>query len=296
MTTIKLYTQDQQLINAHKVVVAAGDVNSVELQVTFDSSWDAYITKTATFYTSKNSDIVSVLMSNKIGQARTVRCVVPFEVLTESCILYIGMNGISADGERMKTSSVVKYSIVEGAVTGNKTLSPTMNLYQQYLAALKETATPVIESVAASVQALLADEMETLREEAVATNEAARAMLEALNGTVLWENPDPTVKFEATTIEEMPDGTEMDLSEYKRFTVIYRTSNLVDNCEERTISIKNVLYRVSTDYYAYVQKSYERDVTISDTEISIDDAKASNNKNNDCNDYIIPVKIIGYKY
>lgn len=293
MTTIKLYTQDQQLINAHKVLVAAGDVNSVELQVAFDSSWDSYITKTATFYTSKNSDVISVLMSNKIGQSRTVRCVVPFEVLTESCILYIGMNGITADGERMKTSSVVKYSIVEGAVTGNKTLTPTMNLYQQYLAALKETATPVIETVAKNVEALLADEMETLRSEAVATNEAARAMLEALQGTVLWENPDPTVSFEATTIP-------MDLSEYKTFRVVYSAEKTVSYTMEYTshselsISRKDIVYNLTTVVSPVYPFSY-RPIKITDTAITIYDGYWYNNSDSK-NNIFIPVQIIGYKY
>ena len=146
MTKISLITQGQQLICANKVVIAAGDINSVELKVEFDSAWDDYPAKSATFYTSSNPTVQEMLMLNN-------SCIVPFEVMTESCVLFIGVRGVSADGERVKTSTLAKYKISEGATAGDKTLTPTMDLYQQYLAALKTEADPVLMALKEELQA-----------------------------------------------------------------------------------------------------------------------------------------------
>lgn len=280
MTTINLLTQGQQLINASKVVIASGDVDSVQLHVEFDSvEWNAYPTRSATFYTSNDATVYEKLLLND-------KCVVPFEVLQESGILFIGVRGVSSDGEKVKTSTLVKYKISEGATAGDKTLNPTMDLYQQYLAALKTEASPALQAMAAEIRTMLETEAETLREEAVATNEAARAMLEALQGTVLWENSDPTKDFPATTIEQ-------DLSKFKSFRVIFATGNNLTEYEEKTISTKGLLYTLSSDLYGSNSDLYKRDITISDTNIAIGHVGGSNDP---FNNKIIPVKIIGYKY
>lgn len=283
MTTIYLLTQGQQLINASKVVVASGDVDSVQLHVEFDSAeWKAYPTRSATFYTSNDSTVhEKLLVSNK--------CIVPFEVLQESGVLFIGVRGVSSDGERVKTSTLVKYKISEGAVAGDKTLNPSMDLYQQYLAALKNEATPVIEAMKSEVEKAIETEIQALRDEAVETNEAARAMLEALQGKELWKNQNPTTEFPATTIE-------LDLSAYKRFNVVYFTNNNESLStyrvfEEKIISIKGEKYRLTSDSFADSNNSTYRDITISDTEIVI-----STSKPNDSDKLFIPVKIVGYKY
>lgn len=271
MTIINLLTQGQQLINASKVVVASGDINSVELQVEFDSAaWKEYPARSATFYTSKDATVYEMLLLND-------KCIVPFEVLAESCVLFIGVRGVSADGERVKTSSLVKYKVSEGAPIGDKTLTPTMDLYQQYLAAVKIEADPVLKAV---------------KEEA----NAAIARVEAeVSKTVLWENPDTEASFPATTIEQ-------DLSGFQSFRVIYKNSSTSSYGHgEQVISAKGIRYNLvghmSGDSGATSWSFHFRGVTISDTGIVFEDTDtpydaASETKNK----YVVPYQVIAYKY
>ena len=278
MTKINLLTQGQQLINASKVVVASGDVNSVQLCVEFDSAaWKEYPARSATFYTSKDETVHEMLLLND-------KCIVPFEVLTEACVLFIGVRGVSADGERVKTSSLVKYKVSEGAPIGDKTLTPTMDLYQQYLAALKTEADPVIA---------------TIRERGLQAVDEVKAdflkMISELQRTVLWENPDETAAFPATTIEQ-------DLSEFESFRVIYKNSNSEGyGYGEQVISTKGIRYNLvghrAGDGGATSWAFHFRGITISDTGIVFEDTdtpydSASETKNN----HVVPVQIIGYKY
>jgi hypothetical protein len=136
MTTIQLMTADQSLIAVGKVKLASGDVDSVWLEVDFDSAWDGFINRTATFHTSKDATVLEALMIDN-------KCIIPHEVLAESCTLFIGVRGVPADGSAIKTSSLVKYKIVEGAEPGYTTVHPTMDLYQQFLAAMQEGIDPV---------------------------------------------------------------------------------------------------------------------------------------------------------
>ena len=271
MTKINLITQGQQLISANKVVIAAGDVNSVELHVEFDSAWADYPARSATFYTSKDATVQEMMISND-------SCIVPFEVLAESCVLFIGVRGISADGERLKTSTLAKYKISEGATAGDKTLTPTMDLYQQYLAALKAEADPIIAAVRESAQAEASAAIEKVKTEAEAS---ITKMASELKRTVLWENPDPTVRFAGQTIA-------MDLTEYEHFKILLKDSISADRYFEASASFKGyelIFGNVNhTDYY--------RRCTFSNDGVWFSNTVGSSSNN----DYTIPVKIIGYKY
>lgn len=253
MTKISLITQGQQLICANKVVIAAGDINSVELKVEFDSAWDDYPAKSATFYTSSNPTVQEMLMLNN-------SCIVPFEVMTESCVLFIGVRGVSADGERVKTSTLAKYKISEGATAGDKTLTPTMDLYQQYLAALKTEADPVLmalkEELQASIQAVETATMEKI--------------FSVLDGVVLWECED----IGSFWVYGEDAVVEFDTSEHKTFRV------LVGN-RETTVTEKGketAVYEASSNKY---------------TKLSITDSGMTFYAGDLAN---VPCKVIGYKY
>ena len=114
-----------------------------------------------------------------------------------------------------------------------------------------------------------------------------------LNEVVIWENPNLSVEFPAITIETMPDGSKMDLSELKRFNVIYRVSRSQDVYEEKSISEKGKTYYLSSDYYAYYNNFRHRAVTISDTSITIGNGQGVADE---ANEILIPVKIIGYMH
>lgn len=148
MTTIGLIATDQLLEIVLQPRVASGDHNSVTLHVDFDSEWDGY-GKSAVFYTAKNKQNAyeAVLVDGE--------CVVPHEVLTEDGILYIGVRGVNAENA-VKTSSLIKYRIVEGAPAGEgTTVEPTPDVYQQLMAAYGKTATSA-EVANARVSALVA--------------------------------------------------------------------------------------------------------------------------------------------
>lgn len=136
MTVITLTTNDQKLTVTQKPLLASGDVNSVILHVDFDAAWDGYIARTAVFHTSKDSTEYEKLLTN--GE-----CMIPDEVLVDAGTLFIGVRGVPVDGSAVKTSSLVKYKIVEGASPGTYTIQVTPDIYQQYIAAMKEQIDPV---------------------------------------------------------------------------------------------------------------------------------------------------------
>lgn len=128
MTTICLYANDQLLSVALKQKIASGSQNSVVLHVDFDAKWDGYA-KSAVFFTSDNETVYEMILTN--GE-----CTVPHEVLAESCVLYIGVRGVNSTNNAVKTSTLVKYKIAEGAPSGDgTTVVPTPDVYQQILTA-----------------------------------------------------------------------------------------------------------------------------------------------------------------
>lgn len=128
MTTISLFTNDQHLSVAMQPKIASGDWNSVRLHVDFDAKWDAYA-KSAVFFTSNDETVYEMILT--AGE-----CTIPHEVLAESGILYIGVRGVKASNQAVKTSSIVKYKVVDGAPAGNgTTVEPTADVYQQILSA-----------------------------------------------------------------------------------------------------------------------------------------------------------------
>lgn len=126
MTTIGLMTTDQALTATEQPKIASGDQNSVMLKVEFDSKWSAY-TKSAVFFTDETKDIYEIAMAS--GE-----CIIPHEVLAEAGSIYIGIRGVDAEDNRVKTSTLVKYKIEQGAPAGDGTsVPPTADVYQQLL-------------------------------------------------------------------------------------------------------------------------------------------------------------------
>lgn len=128
MTIIKLLAMDQALSFDVEPKLAAGDQNSVQLHVEFSTEWLGY-SKSAAFYTSLDSTVYEVVLNDG-------KCVVPHEVLEKPCQLYIGIRGVNANNNAVKTSCLIKCKIVEGAPVGDAVPSePTPDVYQQILTA-----------------------------------------------------------------------------------------------------------------------------------------------------------------
>lgn len=159
MTNIELFTDDQKLYFAKKVYIASGDVDSVQLHVDFDSAWDGFLVRTASFDNTAANVGIDVLMIDN-------QCTVPFEVLATPGTLYISIIGDSADGTKRKTSGRIKYRIDVGAELSDITLTPAMDIYQQYLAAVKAEADPIFLAMKADFdeyKAALTAEFESMK-------------------------------------------------------------------------------------------------------------------------------------
>lgn len=268
MTSLYLTASDQHLITAQKVKIASGDINSVQLCVTFDSLWDNYPARTAVFYTSNDETRIEVLLIDNA-------CVIPSEVLTESCILYVGIRGVSMDGTKVKTSAIVQHKIVPGVGAGATTIEPTMDLYQQYIAAMDERVDPIFNEI----RAALAEQQAAYRAE----------ITDLLTPVVLWENPSPEEEFAAQTIE-------MDLTKCKRFSVLFR-NRLIDNnqtCCEFWFSKKGFTFSthetIGSDMSSNISK---RNVLFEDDGVQFFEGMYDGSTNNT---RLIPIKITGYKY
>ena len=150
LTTISLYANDQLLTVALQPELAAGDQNSVFLQVTFSDEWNNFA-KSAVFYTSENETVYEVILNDGA-------CTIPHEVLVNEGILYIGVRGVNSGNSAVKTSTLVKYNIDEGAPEGTgTTVEPTADVYQQILTAYNDNHTAL--SVANSrIDALVASQ------------------------------------------------------------------------------------------------------------------------------------------
>ena len=257
MTTIQLVTADQNLAAVGKVKIASGDINSVQLAVDFDSAWDEFVARTATFHTSKDSTVHEMLLTDDM-------CIIPHEVLAESCTLFIGVRGAKVDGSAVKTSTLAKYNVVEGAAPGYTTIKPTMDLYQQYLAAMQEGIDPLFSAYKANTDKYFAEKFE--------------GFIDFMSGDVLWENPDPGSVFNAQTIA-------LDLVEYKRFVVVFNNHTSGGLVMEDLCTQKNVEHVFNQSEYA------KRKYTITDSGISFKAAENNSYANN-----AIPYKVIGYKY
>lgn len=134
MTIIKLLAMDQALSFDVEPKLAAGDQNSVQLHVEFSTEWLGY-SKSAAFYTSIDSTVYEIVLNDG-------KCVVPYEVLEKPCQLYIGIRGVNANNNAVKTSCLIKCKIIEGAPVGDAVPSePTPDVYQQILTAYGEVST-----------------------------------------------------------------------------------------------------------------------------------------------------------
>jgi len=194
MTTIQMITNDQVLIGVQKPKVASGDVNSVILHIDFDEAWDSFITKSAVFHTSKNTAIQEILLVDN-------ECLIPAPMLAEEGILFIGVRGVTADGETVKTSTLVKYKIVQGATASQKTIYPELDMYQQYLSALKNEADPVLNAIKAEVDAYLT-EFKT-KFEALESSYAKSCDYSNLITTLNIASADLTAENEYSTTKEL---------------------------------------------------------------------------------------------
>lgn len=131
MTTIELVTNDQSLTLISNSMISSGEQNTVNVHVEFDEDWHGYA-KSAVFFTSNDRNTVyeKVLVDDE--------CKVPAEVMVKAGILYIGVRGVNSVNNEVKTTSLVKYKVVDGAPSGTGTeIEPTPSVYDQLSTAIE---------------------------------------------------------------------------------------------------------------------------------------------------------------
>lgn len=265
MTTLNTLTNDQTLIAAEKIKLASGDIDSVFLAVEFDAAWDEYVNRSASFYTSFNSNVEEILLTDD-------KCTVPAKMLEQEGTLFIGVIGVSADGKRVKTSTYAKYTLIKGAEHAFTTIKPTLDLYQQYLIAVDEKTAPIIKALQANFE------------------EKYAGLLQAMTGDVLWTNPDTSIEFEEQSIA-------LDLAEYQRIRIVFKHSNTdtwgVSYIEAEASHKNNEYHQTCFTYGSSSDFTFARKYEFNDNEVKFYNAKSGNRVENL---WIIPVEIRAYKY
>lgn len=285
MTELKLHTYGEKLIVSEKVTIASGDINSAAIAVEFDECWDNYPARTAIFKNDKVTGNIEVLMVDN-------KCTIPAEVLQKNGTLKISIRAASIDGAALKTSTKVRYTIAEGASPGATTLTPTMDLYQQYLAAMHEKAEPLFDAYKKQMDA------EYAAKHAQMTTENAQfraALFEMLEPKTLWENTDEKSANSWTSDREI----SVDLSGYKHFVVFFfwrnasTTTPVAFMCSEKgtTYTATATMDNDDTDFNDVAKRDFVlEDDGFSVSRAYIDDITTNNNKTK----YLVPYKIIGY--
>lgn len=127
MTEVKVVCVDQSLSLITTPKIASGGRNEVKMTFEFCPLWDGF-RKTAVFYQDKDN----VYYQNIVDDA----CIVPHEATENPGYMYFGVFGVDID-ENSRTSEVLRYKIVEGAITEDlKPEDPTPDVYAQLLSAI----------------------------------------------------------------------------------------------------------------------------------------------------------------
>lgn len=282
MTEIRLHTFGEKLIVSEKVTLASGNINSAELHVTLDEAWAAYPNISAIFETKEYIEPVERLMIAKT--ATEYVCIIPSEVLQKQGTLEIAIRGISNDGEKAKTSSYATYNIVKGASPGDVTLKPSMDLYQQYLAAMDEKTAPLFNAYKAEHdEQLKAWKIKTETEFA-----AYRAEMFALTDPViLWTNPQPNDQWSVSRETRI----DVDLTGFAKFMIVFKYAVIINEpvkdmlLSTPIIAEKNTVHTMRVEYN---DKYYKRQYEITDTGVVLPYPGAS-----EYEFILVPYQIIG---
>lgn len=167
MSTIQLKCVDQTLTLTNTPVIASGGQNEDYVQFEFCPLWDGYI-KTAVFWRTPAEARTAILDG-------TNKALIPAEVLTREGIIYIGAFG--TNGTTRRTSEVVRYKVVQGAVSEDiENPDPSPDVWTQILALCADILNKVDDSTA---------ELDAATQSLKEATEALNAAENKLSGTKL---------------------------------------------------------------------------------------------------------------
>lgn len=234
MTTIGLVANDQLLQVMVNPNISSGEVNTIKVHVDFSDEWDNF-GKNAVFYTSYNSrDIYEMVMTND-------ECIVPSEVMKKSGTLYIGIRGVNSEKNEVKTTSLVKLKISEGAPTGNSTeVEPTPGVYQQLLTAYGKTDNSINKEISDRKSAIATEKAERQTEIAVERNRITNlATLPGGSTTGDAELIDARVGYDGFTYPSAGDSVRNQTGEINY--ILNNELNTINLFNEATISKNTVI-------------------------------------------------------
>ena len=143
-TYIDIQVQDQKLVALANPVLASGGVNETDVRFDISEEWEGMVL-TAVFFNEKDkSAVYHVILDEN-------RCaVIPQEVLKDDGYIQFGLYGTLEN--TVRTSEIMRYRVVLGAVTGEGTPSePTPDLWQQILAQLNSVL-PVVQELKSDLE------------------------------------------------------------------------------------------------------------------------------------------------
>ena len=129
-TTITMGVVDQVLTLIGTPVVSSGGKNEDYVSFTFDETWNGFA-KIAVFYRQTKEIYYALINDDNVA-------VVPPEVIATSGIMYLGVVGVNDDTTITKTSQVLPYRIVGGALDGFKPEPATPDVFEQMLSLAQE--------------------------------------------------------------------------------------------------------------------------------------------------------------
>lgn len=136
-TVIQVKCIDQTLIITNSPVIASGGLNENKLECSFCEKWDGFA-KTAIFYQDKNNVYYSLLDEDDT-------CTIPKEATINKGTMFFGIFGTKGDVTR--TSEVLRYKIVDGAITEDiKPSDPTPDIYEQIVSRINKIENETIPS------------------------------------------------------------------------------------------------------------------------------------------------------
>ena len=228
-TIIRVRCIDQVLTFESTPTIASGGLEEDFIQVDFCSKWDG-LTRTAVFWQSEKE-------AYHVKLDETDSCAIPREILADEGVIYFGLFGVSAAG-RQRTSEVMRYTIVKGAITsGTKPTDPTPDIYTQLLAKYKDMVDIAADTRAkeqafeqamtaqqnafeqalnkdqAAYQATMTENQEAFEEELNAAQEAyEKKVLQMIADGLVPDDSITTVKLKngAVTAEKIAPGVLID--------------------------------------------------------------------------------------
>lgn len=302
MTIIKLRADDQKLTVLEKPVVASGDSGTLFVQVEFSDEWDIVLDRSISFYSSCCKERNEFSLIDGVAE-------IPYMYVAEAGTLEIGVIGwgVGDNIGKLKTTTVVKYNISEGAKFGdgyNPDIDENRNLYQEFLQKVQDGLDPYLQNFEAIVEnhnATVKEELSTELGQQIddALPDAVDTKVTAMLGaTLLWTNPSPEAEFAAQTLE-------VDSSQYARIKIIF--VNINNSPEGKSFHTaeyieKGLRYRAEFMGMSYnnSQNDYSRKFTLNDKNIVFEKTYRNGgtsevlNLPNNC--VCVPYKIYGYKY